>query len=93
MKSPRRAAAEARRELAKEIYRAHRDEWSIDDATRFADAAMADRYLDVKSVAIELMALYQREFAPRLLRVWKRWLAEGHSSNWATTDAICGYLM
>ena len=25
--------------------------------------------------------------------MWKRWLARNHSSNWATTDAICGYLI
>ncbi len=65
------------RALAREIYRAHREEWSIDDATMFADALIADRYLDVKSVGIEVMALYRRKFTPRLLRVWKRWLAEG----------------
>ena len=25
--------------------------------------------------------------------VWKQWLAENHSANWATTDAICGSLI
>ena len=32
-------------------------------------------------------------FTPRLLEHWKRWLARGHSANWATTDAICGLLI
>jgi len=39
------------------------------------------------------VARYRREFTPRLLPAWKRWLAENHSANWATTDAICGLLI
>ena len=128
MTSPRRAAAEARRTLArmarpagafdasryfrgdvelgfynvgtsrmravaKSIYRAHRNDWSCQDAVSFAEALITDRHLEVKSVGIEVVALYRRSFTPGLLRVCKRWLARGHSSNWATTDAICGCLI
>jgi len=39
------------------------------------------------------MACYRREFTPPLLRAWKRWLAGNYSSNWATTDSICGSLI
>lgn len=81
------------RSMAKAIHRAHRDAWSVDDALAFADALIADRYLEVKTVAIEVMACYRRAFAPRLLMAWKRWLARGHASNWATTDSICGSLI
>jgi 3-methyladenine DNA glycosylase AlkD len=81
------------RDLAREIYLANRERWSIDDAVAFADSLIADRYLEVKSVGIEVMARYRRAFTPRLLRVWKRWLARNHSANWATTDAICGSLI
>jgi 3-methyladenine DNA glycosylase AlkD len=81
------------RALAKQIYRANRDAWSVDDAQSFANALITDRYLETKGVGIEVMACYRRTFEPRLLREWKRWLAEGHSSNWATTDAICGALI
>jgi 3-methyladenine DNA glycosylase AlkD len=44
-------------------------------------------------VGVELTARYAREFTPRLLPVWKGWLADGYSANWATTDAICGSLI
>jgi 3-methyladenine DNA glycosylase AlkD len=81
------------RGLAHQIYTAHRDDWSIGDAVEFAGALIKDRHLDVKSIAIEVLARHRRHFTPRLLRIWKRWLADGHSSNWATTDAICGYLV
>jgi 3-methyladenine DNA glycosylase AlkD len=52
-----------------------------------------DRHLEVKSVGIEVVSRYRRDFTPALLPVWKRWLAENHSANWATTDAICGSLI
>ena len=81
------------RALARSIHEAHRHDWSIDDAMAFADALIVDRHLEVKSVGIEVVARYRREFAPRLLPRWKRWLAGNHSANWATTDAICGALI
>jgi 3-methyladenine DNA glycosylase AlkD len=83
----------ALRTLARSIHLAHRDVWSADDAVAFADALIADRYLDVKGVGIEVAARYRRDFAPKHLRTWKRWLADNHSENWATTDAICGVLI
>jgi 3-methyladenine DNA glycosylase AlkD len=81
------------RALAREIYEANRARWTIGHATAFAESLITDRYLEVKAVGIEVMARYRRSFTPRLLPVWKRWLARNHSANWATTDAICGSLI
>jgi 3-methyladenine DNA glycosylase AlkD len=81
------------RALAKEIYEANRTRWTVDRAAAFAESLIADRFLEVKSVGIEVMARYRRSFTPRLLPAWKRWLARNHSANWATTDAICGSLI
>ena len=81
------------RAIARAIYDDHRDSWTIDDAMAFADALIVDRYLEVKSVGIEVVARYRRQFTPRLLDRWKRWLAAGHSANWATTDLMCGVLI
>lgn len=65
----------------------------MEDAMRLADALMADRFLEAKGVAVELVARYRRVFAPRWLPRWKRWLAQDLAANWATTDAICGLLV
>jgi 3-methyladenine DNA glycosylase AlkD len=81
------------RALARSIHAAHDAAWSVDDAMAFAGALITDRHLEVKGVAIEVMARYRRDFTPRLLPAWKRWLAGNHSANWATTDAICGLLI
>jgi 3-methyladenine DNA glycosylase AlkD len=81
------------RALARSIHVAHRNDWTVADAMAFADLLIVDRYLEVKSVGIEVVARYRRDFTPRLLPRWKRWLARNHSANWATTDAICGSLL
>jgi 3-methyladenine DNA glycosylase AlkD len=83
----------AMRALARAIHAANRERWTIRDATAFADALIEDPYLEAKSVGIEVVARYRRDFAPGDLAVYKRWLAGNHSANWATTDAICGALI
>lgn len=83
----------AMRGLARSIHTAHKAEWSIDEAMAFANVLIEDRHLEAKSVGIEVVARSRRDFSPRLLPAWKRWFAENHSANWATTDAICGMLL
>jgi 3-methyladenine DNA glycosylase AlkD len=83
----------AMRALARSIHAANCERWSVDDAMRFADRLIVDRYLETKSVGIEVVARYRSDFTPVLLARWKRWLAANHSANWATTDAICGALI
>ena len=81
------------RALARSIYDDQREAWTVDDAMRLADQLIADRYLEVKGVGIELVGRYRRDFTPSLLPQWKEWLARNDSANWATTDAICGMLL
>src|SRR5258706_1173122 len=81
------------RALAKQIHLAHRHQWGVSDAMAFADALIVDRYLEVKSIGIEVVARYRRDFAPALLARWKRWLADDYSTNWSTTDAMCAMLI
>jgi hypothetical protein len=75
------------RAFARSIHLANRESWSIDDAMALADELISDPYLETKSVGIEIVACYRRDFAPNLLARWKRWLSRNHSANWATTDA------
>jgi 3-methyladenine DNA glycosylase AlkD len=81
------------RAMGRAIAREHRDDWSLDQVIACAEALIGDRHLEVKGLAVEIMACRRREFTPRLLAVWKRWLARDHAANWATTDAICGMLI
>lgn len=81
------------RSLARDIFLSQREEWTVDDAMRLADALMRDPYLETKAVGIEVVARFRKSFTARLLPAWKRWLAANLSANWATTDAICGMLI
>lgn len=81
------------RALARSIHAANREQWTVADAMTLADQLIADPYLEMKSIGIEVVARYKRDFTPSLLPRWKRWLARNHSANWATTDAICGLLI
>jgi len=81
------------RQLGRAIAREHGDAWGVTGGLAFAAALVPDRYLEVKGVAIELLARFHGDFTPRLLTEWKRWLAANHSANWATTDTICGALI
>jgi 3-methyladenine DNA glycosylase AlkD len=81
------------RSLARSIHAEHKADWTIDEAMAFAETLIVDRHLEAKALGIEVVARYGRDFTPRLLAAWKRWLAGNHSANWATTDAICGMLI
>ena len=81
------------RALAHDIHVGTRARWTVVDATRFAAALMRDPYLETKAVGIEVLARYRGTFRPPLLREWKRWLSDDYSTNWATTDAMCGSLI
>jgi 3-methyladenine DNA glycosylase AlkD len=81
------------RALAQSIHLSQRDRWDVSRAMEFADALIVDRYLETKSVGIEVVARYRRDFSAALLARWKCWLSNNHSANWATTDAMCGMLI
>jgi 3-methyladenine DNA glycosylase AlkD len=81
------------RALARDVYAANKQRWTVDDAMRVADLLMRDPHLETKSVGIELVARFRKSFTPSLLPRWKRWLAANLSANWATTDTICGLLI
>jgi hypothetical protein len=83
----------AMRGLARDVHRAHRDDWTVEDAMLVGDALMRDPCLEAKSVGLEIVARYRSSFTPALLPRWKGWLAADLSANWATTDALCGMLI
>jgi 3-methyladenine DNA glycosylase AlkD len=83
----------AMRALARQIHAQHKDDWSMDEALAFATVLIEDRHLEAKSVGVEVLSRYRRDFTPRLLPAWQRWFAGNHAANWATTDHICGLLL
>lgn len=80
------------RALARRLVTEH-PEWTVDDGMAFAEALMPDAVLEVKGLALEVVARYRRTFRPTHLATWKRWLGDDYAANWATTDAMCGMLI
>ena len=81
------------RAYARGIYKNTRDRWAVADAMELAEALIVDPFLETKAVGIEVLSCFRRHFTPSLLPAWKRWLSKNYSSNWATTDTICGELI
>jgi 3-methyladenine DNA glycosylase AlkD len=78
------------REIEGEIYRAVKDSWTVDDAVRFCDALIRNRFLEAKGVGILLLSRFKKEFARSLFESARLWLAGGYCGNWATTDVLSG---
>jgi len=81
------------RVLARDVYAAQRERWTLGDAVGFADLLMPDRYLEVKAVGLEVLARYRKAFTPYVLARCKRWLSRNYAANWATTDELCGLVI
>lgn len=81
------------RGLGKALAREHRGDWSLSDALTLADTLVRDSRFEAKSVGIEVLACFHRQFTPAVLPVVKQWLAQDHCANWATADSLCGYVI
>ena len=76
------------RDIEKEIFRAVKPTWSIQDALAFCDTLIRNRYLEAKGIGILLLSRYHRRYDRDMFEIIRGWLADGHCSNWASTDAL-----
>jgi 3-methyladenine DNA glycosylase AlkD len=76
------------REIEKQIFRAAKRSWSLREALLFADSMIRNKYLEAKAVGVLLLSRYDKSYEESLLTNIRRWLADGHCSNWATTDLL-----
>ncbi len=76
------------REIEKQIFQVVKRSWSLREALLFADSMIRNKYLEAKAVGVLLLSRYDRSFEESLLASIRGWLADGHCSNWATTDLL-----
>jgi 3-methyladenine DNA glycosylase AlkD len=81
------------RAVEKEIFDAAGRYWSVEEATRFCDVLLRNRYLEPKGVGIMLLARYRRHFQKELLDSIKTWLMGNLCGNWAATDGLAGRIL
>jgi 3-methyladenine DNA glycosylase AlkD len=76
------------REIERKIFQAVKPSWSLPDALLFADSMIRSKYLEAKAVGLLLLSRYGGRYEESLLTTIHGWLADGHCSNWATTDLL-----
>ncbi len=76
------------RALARELYQRVAPTWQVADAVAFADLMVRDRYLEAKGLGLTVLSRYRAAYPTSLLATARKWLAEGHLSNWAAVDAL-----
>jgi len=81
------------RQIARDLHGQIRTTWSYADAVKFCDILMRDRYIEGKSLGMELLARYQRHFEAGLAADAKRWLLANRCNYWALTDGLCASIL
>ncbi len=81
------------RQFARDLHRQAGKSWSYADALKFCDVLMRDRYIEARSVGLELLARYSRHFEAGLAADAKRWLLANRCDNWALTDGLCASIL
>jgi 3-methyladenine DNA glycosylase AlkD len=76
------------RTLARELYKRVAAGWQVDDAVAFADLMARNHYLEAKFLGLTVLGRYRHSYPRSLLAQARKWLAEGHLSNWAAVDAL-----
>ena len=76
------------RRIERGFYQSIRKQWHYADALAFCELLIADRYMEVKSLGLTLLARYRRRFEEDLLRHVQRWLERDFCHNWAVTDQL-----
>jgi 3-methyladenine DNA glycosylase AlkD len=81
------------REIERDLYHAVRKEWTYANALEFCELLMPDRHIESKSLALMLLARYNRHFEEELLRRTECWLEADLCDNWAVTDQLSGQII
>ena len=76
------------RALARELYQRVAPTWQVAEAVAFADLMVRDRYFETKALGLTLLSRYRDAYPRSLLARARKWLADGHLSNWAAVDTV-----
>jgi len=79
----------AERSLRREV----RGLWGIAEAQEFSEILVRSRTMEEKNVGLLLLSRYRRSFPADLPRRTRAWIDSGCISNWAATDALCGWIL
>ena len=81
------------RAIERELWERIARRWTLADAVDYCELMLSETQLEAKGLGLLLLARQRRAFEPRLLATAKRWLVEGRSANWATTDSLASLVV
>jgi len=77
------------REIAAQIHRQVKREWTVDDAIGLCDLLLPRPELEAKGVAILLLHRYRTTYPKALFAKTRGWLLANWLDNWASVDTLC----
>jgi 3-methyladenine DNA glycosylase AlkD len=77
------------REIAAELHRRVKPEWTVDDAIALCDRLLPRPELEAKGVAILLLHRFHKTYPEALFAKTHGWLLANRLDNWASVDALC----
>jgi 3-methyladenine DNA glycosylase AlkD len=77
------------REIAAQIHRQVKREWTVDDAIGLCDLLLPRPELEAKGVAILLLHRYRTTYPKALFAKTRGWLLANRLDNWASVDTLC----
>jgi len=77
------------RKIARGIYADVKKQWSLDDAIAFAEALLADDYLEMRSCGVLVLGRFSKQYPASLLPRIRKWIECGWLDNWSAIDLLC----
>jgi 3-methyladenine DNA glycosylase AlkD len=77
------------RELARDLYEAVREDWTLADAVALCEQLLPRPELEAKSVGTLVLLRFHRDFPRPLFATIHGWLAQDRLDNWASVDTFC----
>jgi 3-methyladenine DNA glycosylase AlkD len=77
------------REIAAQLHRQVKREWTVEDAIALCDRLLLRPELEAKGVAILLLRRFPKTYPEALFEKTRGWLLANRLDNWASVDALC----
>lgn len=77
------------REIAAQLHRRVKPEWTVADAIALCDRLLPRPELEAKGVAILLLHRFRKTYPAALFARTHAWLVANRLDNWASVDALC----
>ncbi|MGH8632447.1 MAG: DNA alkylation repair protein, partial [Burkholderiales bacterium] len=76
------------KQIERKLFNATKKAWSAAEGAEFAEAMLAEKHIEGRTVGLLMLSRFHREYDPNLLARARGWLASRRCDNWALTDLL-----